>query len=221
MNVRNEYTLHAGREHWRQQGLENELHSAGIEVIDNHTLLELIAGDQGILNLCDEYCKQFWLDSNVHKLSGYITAHCDENNLFSTCSDHPDADQYRYGPSAAALQHTWGQVVYDFSEEFVRAHAYDARRSRIVCDVLAESALPHIAAFGASRLQADAHSSASQFKNSLEMYVQLLTQAHPHFVTTVSANRSKAQGRFDRQYVIKQLDYTGSLPSMVSEKAFR
>ena len=32
MNVRNEYTLHAGREHWRQQGLENELHSAGIEV---------------------------------------------------------------------------------------------------------------------------------------------------------------------------------------------
>jgi hypothetical protein len=219
MNFRNEYTLFTGREHWRQQGMDEA--DAEIEVIDNRPCLELIAGPEGIFKLTDEYCKQMWLDPAVHKLAGYLVEMCKDHELFLTCEDHPDASQFRYGPSAAAVHHTWGKVIYDFGNEFVRAHAYDGRMLRVVCDVLAESALPHVASFGADGLQSEAHSAANQFKNSLEKYIQLLTQAHPHFVTTVSANRSKAEARFDRHYVIKQLDYTGSLPSMYSERNFR
>ena len=80
------------------------------------------------------------------------------------CATSLSVAQYRYGPAAAGIHHTWGKVIYDFGAEFTRAHAYDGRMLRVVCDVLAESALPHVASFGAEGLQSEAHSAANQFK---------------------------------------------------------
>jgi len=127
----------------------------------------------------------------------------------------------RLGESAISVQHSFGDVKYDAGVEFILAHSYDARLLRGVCNVLAESTLPHIAQFGEKGMGAMASSAGCLFKESVDKYLGLLSQAHPYFISTASANRAKVAGHFDRDYVMNQLHYTGTSATMTSEAVFR
>jgi len=218
MNYRMEYTLFVGKEHWRAQGLEDQQ----VFYEENSAVLDLIAGRQGILALLDELCKQTWLDIKENPLHAYLLSCLKDNDCFSTCED-PQSSKVSdtLGECAISVLHSWGEVKYDAGHEFVQAHAYDSRLLRVVCGVLAESTLPHVAEFGAANTGAPASSAGSLFKSSTERYLGLLTEAHPYFITTVSANRAKAPDQFERDYVLNQLHYTGTSAAMNSEAVFR
>jgi len=224
MNYRMEYTLFVGKEHWRAQGLEDQ----EVQYEENSAVLELIGGRVGILALLDELCKQTWLDVKENPLRAYLVrclqGESDMHKCFSPCEDGgseggPGAQ--RLGDNAVAVQHSWGEVKYDAGEEFLRSHAYDSRLLRVVCGVLADSTLPHVGEFGADGATSVACSAGNLFKTSVDKYLGMLTQAHPYFITTASANRAKVPDRFERDYVLNQLHYTGTSAAMNSEAIFR
>jgi len=218
MNYRMEYTLFVGKEHWRAQGLEDQ----EVHYEENSAVLELIGGRGGILALLDELCKQTWLDEKLTPLRAYLVRCLQDNVCFSACDDQEGGRvAERLGENAIAVQHSWGEVKYDAGHEFVRAHAYDSRLLRVVCGVLADSTLPHIGQFGADGSVAAASSGGNLFKTSVDKYLCMLTQAHPYFITTASANRAKVPDRFERDYVLNQMHYTGTTAAMNSEGIFR
>jgi myosin heavy subunit len=217
MNYRMEYTLFVGKEHWQAQGLQDQ------EVLyeENSAVLEVIGGRKGILALMDELCKQTWLDLNESPLHSYLVRCLQGNESFRTCEDQQGKVSERLGSAAISVIHTWGEVKYDAGHEFIRAHAYDARLMRVVSGVLSESTLPHVAQFGADGTAAVASSAGNLFKASVDKYLCLLTQAHPYFITTTSANRAKVADTFERDYVLNQLHYTGTSAAMNSDAVFR
>lgn len=218
MNYRMEYTLFVGKEHWQAQGLQDQ----EVQYEENSAVLEVIGGRRGILALMDELCKQTWLDIKENPLHAYLVRCLQNNECFSTCEDPEEGKvSERLGASAIAVQHSWGEVKYDAGQEFIRAHAYDSRLMRVLCGVLSESTLPHISQYGSNGTASVASSAGNLFKASVDKYLQLLTQAHPYFITTASANRAKVSDRFERDYVLNQLHYTGTSAAMNSEAVFR
>jgi len=216
MNYRMEYTLFVGKEHWQAQGLQDQ----EVKYEENSAVLEVIGGRKGILALMDELCKQTWLDINENPLHSYLVRCLKDTECFSTCEEGGKVSE-RLGSCAIAVQHSWGEVKYDAGLEFIRAHAYDSRLMRVVCGVLSESTLPHVAQYGVEGTMAVASSAGNLFKASVDKYLCLLTQAHPYFVTTASANRAKEADHFERDYVLNQLHYTGTSAAMNSEAVFR
>jgi myosin heavy subunit len=218
MNYRMEYTLFVGKEHWQAQGLQDQ----EVLYLENSAVLEVIGGRRGILALMDELCKQTWLDLKENPLHSYLVRCLHEHESFATCEQTDDGKvSERLGGSAIAVRHSWGEVKYDAGDEFIRAHCYDSRLLRVVCGVLSESTLPHIGQFGADGIAGVASSAGNLFKASVDSYLQMLTQAHPYFITTTSANRAKVADHFERDYVLNQLHYTGTAAAMNSEAVFR
>jgi len=226
MNYRMEYTMFIGKELWRAEGLEDQ------EVLyeENTDVLELIGGRCGILALLDEICKQTWLNSNQtpHPLHPYLVLGLKGNPCFSTCTITTEVDgeqvetvDERLGSGAINVSHSWGDVKYDAGNEFVRAHAYDSHLLRVVCEPLADSTLPHVAQFGADGTSNVASSAGHLYKSSVDKYLGMLSQAHPYFITTASANRAKVPDFFERDYVLNQLHFTGTSTCMNSEAVFR
>jgi len=219
MNYRMEYTLFVGKEHWRSQGLQDQ----EVQYEENSAVLEVIGGQRGVLQLMDEISKQTWLNTEkANPLQAYLVRCLGDNESFSTCED-PETDKInpRLGENAIAVRHTWGEVRYDAGSEFIRCHSYDNRLMRVVAECLKDSTLPHIADMGNANLSAESQSAGSLYKESVDKYLRLLTQATPYFITTASANRSKKSDRFERDYVLNQLHYTGTSAAMNSEAVFR
>jgi len=218
MNYRMEYTLFVGKEHWKAQGLQDQ----EVQYEENSAVLEVVGGRRGVLTLMDEISKQTWLTHEKSPLQPYLVKQLDGNESFSTCEDPEDGNvNVRLGDDAIAIRHTWGEVRYDAGNEFLRCHSYDSRLLRVVCGVLKNSTLPHIAAFGEKGVNGDASSAGSLYKESVDQYLQLLAKSHPYFITTTSANRAKVADRFERDYVLNQLHYTGTSAAMNSEAVFR
>jgi myosin-5 len=218
MNYRMEYTLFVGKEHWKAQGLQDQ----EVQYEENSAVLEVIGGRAGILHLMDEISKQTWLGDDKNSLYQYLVRCLKNNESFATCEDPEDGKtNARLGENAIAVRHTWGEVRYDAGLEFLKAHSYDSRQLRNVCNVLASSSLPHIASMGEAGQGADAVSAGSSYKGSVDKYLQQLAKSHPYFITTASANRAKVGDRFERDYVLNQLHYTGTSAAMNSEAVFR
>merc|ERR1711924_139378 len=162
-----------------------------------------------------------WLNIEENPLKAYLMRCLQDNVCFSSCEENEEDPTRRVaerlGEHAIAIQHSWGEVKYDAGPEFIRAHAYDSRLLRVVCGVLADSTLPHIGQFGADGAVANSASAGNLFKASVDSFLCMLTQAHPYFITTCSANRAKVPDRFERDYVLNQLHYTGTSAAMNSE----